>query len=703
MKLERGIQIAGIVRDDAEQPIPDATLSLDGTSNDPHRPENVQFGPDTEILTDSEGRWSCNMVPKDLDEISVTATHPNYAETTVKLRPSAPEAAKILITMGAGFMVAGNVQDSDGHPVPAAQIRGVRLNSERELSRATDASGSFEISGVNAGELVLAVQADGLAPASKILQVTGNIAAVRFVLGPGQLLRGRLTDEEGHPVPNAWAEITRKGFDKVTWSGTTDADGRFEWDSAPSEPLLYSFLAEGFKRVYALELRADGSEHVIKLSRELPGQDSIQIGGTVVDADSGSPLDDFEVEQGAFNLDHPTLFRFAAEGKEGDFAFTRRLGSKESSYQLQILKDGYVPVLSTNFTSKAGNQKLAFQLKRSLGPSGLVLLPSGQPADHATVCLCTPQAGVYLDGPAHVRNGLNTTVHQAVTDEAGRFSLPAVASPQGLIVVHDLGYAELSPVPSTTNATITLQPWGQITGSLIINSRSCAEETIVASGQVYRFDELGRPFGFVTFHLETKTDTAGRFVFQKVPTGDCEVSWMKKSPRERRSLFFSHGITVGVHAGATTQATLGGGARSIFGNARLADDDAPVDWLGVPVLLTSKTDGTLGSYPKRSDFSNRDAFISAINQWRTIERAVRRFAVFCAGDGTFQFPDIPPGTYDVEIRLRDLKPDSVSSKELPDERPEIGSVVQEITVPGIADGQSAQPLELGAVELQRSR
>ena len=44
-------------------------------------------------------------------------------------------------------------------------------------------------------------------------------------------------------------------IDKVEWSTNTDGAGRFEWDSAPKEPLAYSFLAEGFNRVYALKLQ----------------------------------------------------------------------------------------------------------------------------------------------------------------------------------------------------------------------------------------------------------------------------------------------------------------------------------------------------------------------------------------------------------------------------------------------------------------
>jgi hypothetical protein len=66
---------------------------------------------------------------------------------------------------------------------------------------------------------------------------------------------------------------------------------RFEWDSAPREPLLYSVIADGFNRAYAQSLQADGSEQKIKLTRHQPGKDTLQITGTAVDADTGLGTD----------------------------------------------------------------------------------------------------------------------------------------------------------------------------------------------------------------------------------------------------------------------------------------------------------------------------------------------------------------------------------------------------------------------------
>jgi RNA polymerase sigma factor (sigma-70 family) len=205
MKLERGVSIDGVVMDEAGQPIPGAKIEFGGgPGNDLTRPENIQFGPESAAVTDADGRWSCNMIPTEYSEISLVLTHPEHAETKATLHPQGPDATSSIITMGAGFNVAGIVEDPNGSPVVGAKVREVRLNSEREeRSEMTDPAGTFEFKNIKAGQLILSVQAPGFAPAVQSLEITGNLASIRFPLSLGQLLRGRLVDEAGNPLTTA--------------------------------------------------------------------------------------------------------------------------------------------------------------------------------------------------------------------------------------------------------------------------------------------------------------------------------------------------------------------------------------------------------------------------------------------------------------------------------------------------------------------
>ena len=47
------------------------------------------------------------------------------------------------------------------------------------------------------------------------------------------------------------------------WKTNTEVNGRFEWDSAPTEKVCYRIEAYGYDRIQGLALMADGSEHEI--------------------------------------------------------------------------------------------------------------------------------------------------------------------------------------------------------------------------------------------------------------------------------------------------------------------------------------------------------------------------------------------------------------------------------------------------------
>ena len=113
-------------------------------------------------------------------------------------------------------------------------------------------------------------------------------------------------------------------------------------------------------------------------------------------------------------------------------------------------------------------------------------------------------------------------------------------------------------------------------GSLVLDSQPAANERIVAGNHVTRYDDAGRRFGFMSFYLETKTDSSGRFSFDKVPPGQCSIF---RQQRRARTGFESHETSVVVNAGAVTQVVLGGGGRTmediqiraIFSNSAVVD------------------------------------------------------------------------------------------------------------------------------------
>ena len=694
MRLARGVTIGGKVVDDAGHPIVGAQIKIEDPGNDSSLAENIQFVSDATVTTGPGGQWSCNMIPAGWDEVSLTVLDTNHAETNATVRPKSSAANQVVITMSAGLSVTGTVQDLNGHPIPGAKIRQVRFNSENEHTQNAGPSGAFDLRGLAPGEQTLAVQADGFAPAVQTLQLVSNVPSLRLQLGPGHVLRGRITDGAGNPVADAFIETTRQVVDKIKWSTNTDADGRFEWNSAPPEPLLYSVLAEGFDPAYGQSLPADGSDHDLKLSPSHPDKDTIQITGTVADAETGRPLDDFKVFTSDLDPDWVFPLEFITTGQNGKFNLSLSTNSNHSGYRVQIEKDGYLPAVSADLLRTGGNQQLDLKLLKGSGPAGVVLLPNGQPAVNATALLCTSLSGVTLGGAGSVvEKGLNTTTYTAPTDVNGKFSLPPAVSPLGVIIVHDQGFLDISPAQLAVGGTVTLNPWGGVKGQLVLDSRPAANERIVAANQVVRYTDTGRAVGYLTYRFEATTDAEGKFSFDKVPPGPCRVFVER---RAANTIYASHGKLLDISSGVVTQVELGGSGQSVLGRAVLPDSTAPVDWRNSPVVLRGKIGAQPGPAPKRADFPTLEAFIAASESRSQAYQHQQSFVALCQPDGSFVVPDVPAGTYEMRISANDVKANSATPHD-PVAQPELlGSLVRDVVVP---DADPSATLDLGTLQL----
>ncbi len=691
MKLERGTTIGGTVVDEKGQPVAGAKIEFDTPGgNDPSAEENIQFSSDAAVVTDANGKWSSDMMPKKFDEMSLCVKHEAYAETNLTVHPHAANANNLVITLPFGFSIKGLVLDSRDNPIEGAKVRKVHLNDDgKEQSETTDASGAFEFKATGAGELTLAVQAEGYAPGVRTLNLTDSVAALKFQLGPGEILRGRVIDEQGNPVAHAFIETTRRGMDKVSWSTNADADGRFQWNSAPEEPLLYSVLAEGFNRAYAQSLRADGTEQVVKLTPYQPDKDTIQITGTVTDADTGKPMDSFKVFVGERESDWAFPLDFYTTGRAGKFTISMPAEASHSGYVVQIEQEGYSPGVSADLLISSGNQKLDFNLHRGSGPGGIVLLPDGKPAADASVLLCTPLAGATLDGPAHIQAGVNTTTYRAQTDSTGKFSLPATTEPQGIIIVHPQGYADLSLADLPAGGSITLRPWGSVKGMVMAGLKPGANQNLTLWNQVLRYTGAGRRFNYLNLRLEVTTDVEGKFSFDKVPPGSYKLS-------RREDGFSADETSVTVSAGLSTEANLGGQGRTIVGKAMVTGATDSIDWHKVSVSVQSKTANAPASRPKREDFSTADAYIAASKTYFDAHQNDQYFDTYCQADGSFRLADVLPGIYELKIQIRDSRENSAMPHDLSEPPSILASVTRDVIVP---EYNTDEPIDLGNLQL----
>ena len=182
------------------------------------------------------------------------------------------------------------------------------------------ADGHFSIINLPAGEMLLTIQAAGLAAQTRMLDLSNQMPAVKIEMKPGRILKGRVVDESGQAVAGATVQLDRLDLGPLEfdWSTTSDGDGRFLWDSAPEGEHPYYFSASGHRSRSEPSLVADGQDKTFTL-RTLADGDKTLINGTVVDATNGLPVGKFTLFVDELKNDAATNSQQDIVNKNGEY------------------------------------------------------------------------------------------------------------------------------------------------------------------------------------------------------------------------------------------------------------------------------------------------------------------------------------------------------------------------------------------------
>jgi Carboxypeptidase regulatory-like domain len=190
-----------------------------------------------------------------------------------------------------GGGIEGIVKDEKGRRIAGARVEN-RKNKNHEARRTlTDKNGHYVLDELNEsldGFRIL-VRAAGHSPVVQEVQPgpAGKPARVDFTLSPGHVLHGRVVDENGKPISGVVVEPL------VAWTREpathSDKDGRFEIDSLPADA-KFGVSKSGYTMLWWVPLRLDSAGLVTVVLQPMG-----VIRGRVVDAQSGKPLDHFNV------------------------------------------------------------------------------------------------------------------------------------------------------------------------------------------------------------------------------------------------------------------------------------------------------------------------------------------------------------------------------------------------------------------------
>ena len=260
-----------------------------------------------------------------------------------------------------------------------------------------------------------------------------------------------------------------------------------------------------------------------------------------------------------------------------------------------------------------------------------------------------------------------------------------------MIIIHDQGYAILSPTDFPNGGNVTLQPWGIVKGKLMIGSQPGANEQVTVHNQVIHYTESGRNSDFspLTWLL---------------PPTPMEISLSKKSrpapaPSTTQKVRATELFLRQHHGHRQFRSRHSGHPR------RHGPDDCwqshlagrSVDWSTIPVRIHTKVADAPTTRPKREDFSTFEAFVTASdNYFHSYQKQKKRFQTQCSSDGSFQVLNVPPGTYELNFQIRDTGKNSAVPRSPIDRPPVLDSLTREFV---ISDDKSTDPIDLGTLEL----
>jgi 5-hydroxyisourate hydrolase-like protein (transthyretin family)/thiol-disulfide isomerase/thioredoxin len=716
-RLERGVSVGGIVRTATGEPIAEAEVVLYKVKQEgPREFTRVDYGT---AKTDSTGRWSSSAVPTNFSGFSFQLTHPEYQAglftdtagpgATNLVEHSALLAGKAIMTLQPASRVRGFVNDSQGHPVPNAELylqpqnRSENRSAPRRVAT-TDNNGSFAFTDTESGERSLFILAEGFTPRFQQAGLgTERGEPVHIVLNEARPVTGFVRDQYQQPIPGAVVRVDNwHETPLLKWRAVTDEQGRFVWNNPPEDSVLLYVTKTNYSSMRTMVSGAQGELNFMLQRRS-------QIVGRVVDADTGEPIPEFKVIRGrAYSPYDPIRWeRYnATRARNGQFSISLNdyYGSEGRS-QMMVEAPGYIPQTSPPLT-RGGSHTNNFALKRGKGLSGVVKLPNGEPVANASVVLVDKTDAGYMDRPGQFQR--SSSVDLVQTDSSGRFEFQPRLDSHSILAAHDKGFAQVRAEAVSSNGVITLMPWGRVTGTLRVGETPGANQTIQLQTMYYRYGEEGRIGSSLSLYLNTETDNDGNFVFDKVPPGERKISIRYKF-RENRSgpTPLSHGLPLTVLPGANTNVIIGGTGRPVIGRVKVTTGNPQdVDWLRDVHTLTMRApeppglgmlrfDGAVTPEEqarRREEFEKRQREFWNSPAGRVIERDQRTYVLLFETNGSFHIDDVPPGQYQLEIAPTDAEQDYYNYSR-------IGSLVRQVTIPEALSGKPYEPFDLGTLQL----
>lgn len=768
--LEKAATIGGIVLGDEGKPLAGAKVEFSlpwGNRSRIKQPNHYVCGCRT--TTDENGLWKYASVPFDrLDAVEgFRVTHPDYRKLTKSfelgaLRADAEEKFTQSMIMEHGITVRGRVVNEKGEPVGGAVVVG-RTGEYGDRSKTeTDENGAYVFKNWSeARSAYLAVWKAGFMAVLKDTVIEKEKPPiVDFVVKPaGKPVRIKIVDKNNKPIKGFYLAIERWGAHRLVsdylLTGTdkrprTDENGCWTWKEAPEEEVVLDmFFNERHMDIRNRPVTPRDEEYLFV------SEDPLSVSGKVTDAATGELVPAFQVYFGrTFENSDRTYWEIKrGAGARGTYRVVEN--DLRTQAAVKIEAEGYETTVSREIQWNEGTVTVDFVLKK-LSPDktlirGLVRTSDGRPAAGTRVAMAT-----HGQGRPYIQNGRVDRGEEPYTvsaDKDGRFTFPYIdfeaenrnrhlARPDLpqvdfiLFFLHDAGFKRVTQQEWETRdkeKPVTLEPWGQIEGTVRVGTRPGADLPLHAQ---ILFTESGFSWGnepYVFTDYGTTSDASGRFVFERVipayVTAARTIRFNDTGSGYSRTNSHSSEM-LKLEPGATLQITLGGIGRPVVGRLSASKefpkepdwnfahiectpvletfDEAEIETLRtlIPETLREEEDREkqakrVEEWKKTEDGKKYAAALEEMNeksqavQKRNQAKRQRRRVCAVAKDGTFRLDDLFEGDWRLEVVLDSPPPPTQGCGV--GER--IGKSEHTFHIGAIPNGTTDEPLDLGSLEV----
>jgi protocatechuate 3,4-dioxygenase beta subunit len=273
--------VEGIAFDPDGKPLADIRVSIgryeSGNSmvaDAPPRPARAR--------TDADGRFrAIGIAP---GEQPLNARAPRLVPWSGKCQVTADAPAAVTITFARGNTLRGTLRDADSRPFGDVLVSAYQ--GELDWDEVINPDGTFEIAGLPDGEIDVKVNAEGKGEArTRVQMVPGVVTTCDLTLECGLVVKGKVRDEAGQPLPRVTVRWTLPA-PKYQGYTFTDQGGAFTITNAPEGKLAISVDGESIQSAQFNDLDPHAGDLDLRVQRRAPK--TVYIAGTVLDAD-GQP------------------------------------------------------------------------------------------------------------------------------------------------------------------------------------------------------------------------------------------------------------------------------------------------------------------------------------------------------------------------------------------------------------------------------